>query len=162
MRERTEPDRLEGVQGQSPRHIEDVAAIYGKLFARTDPEWEATMSAVLEAAQFRLLPRPAQNQYRQLREQSDLLELVEPGAPARAHVLVDSPKPTDSPIFIRGQAETPGQVVPRRFLEVLSGTNRPTLSRRQRTTRTRQRHREQDQSADRSCDGQSRLAASFR
>ena len=40
---------------------------------------------------------------------------------------LDGPKPKDSPIFIRGQAETPGQVVPRRFLEVLSGTNRPTF-----------------------------------
>ena len=61
----------------------------------------------------------------QLREQSDLLELVEPGAPARAHVLVDSPKPADAPILVRGQVETPGDVVPRRFLEVLSGANRP-------------------------------------
>ncbi len=65
------------------------------------------------------------NQYRQLHEASDLLELVEPGAPARAPVMVDTTKPADSPILIRGQAETPGEIVPRRFLEVLSGTNRP-------------------------------------
>ena len=130
QRERAEelnPIVSRAFEGQSPRNIKEVAAIYGKLFARSDPEWEAAMSAVLDAAQFRLLPRPAQNQYRLLREQSDLLELVEPGAPARAHVLLDSPNPKDSPIFIRGQAETPGQVVPRRFLEVLSGTNRPTF-----------------------------------
>ena len=37
------------------------------------------------------------------------------------------PKPADSPIFVRGQAETPGQVVPRRFLEVLSGKDRPSF-----------------------------------
>ena len=86
----------------------------------------------------------------------------DPGAPARAHVLVDSPKPADSPIFVRGQAETPGQVVPRRFLEVLSGNEPAALPRRQRTARTRQRHREQDQPADRARDGQPRLAASFR
>ena len=56
-----------------------------------------------------------------------MLELVHPGAPARAPALVDSPTPKDSPIFIRGQAETPGDIVPRRFLEVLSGPNRPAF-----------------------------------
>jgi Protein of unknown function (DUF1553)/Protein of unknown function (DUF1549)/Planctomycete cytochrome C len=119
------PIVLKAFQGQSPRNMTDVAAVYRKLFARTDPEWETAMAAMLDAAQFRFLPRPAQNQYRLLREQSELLELVEPGAPARAHVLVDSAKPKDFPILVRGQAETPGDVVPRRFLEVLSGTNRP-------------------------------------
>jgi hypothetical protein len=39
-------------------------------------------------------------------------------------VLIDSPKPADSPILVRGQAETPGNIVPRRFLEVLSSPNR--------------------------------------
>ena len=76
-------------------------------------------------ALFRFLPRPDSQSVRQLRQQSDMLELVEPGALARAHVLADSPNPKDSPILFRGQAETPGDVVPRRFLEVLSGSNRP-------------------------------------
>ena len=98
-----------------------MAETYGKLLARTDPEWQAAMAPVWEAALFRVLPRPDQNQLRQLRSQSDLLELTEPGALARAHILVDAPKPADAPILVRGQAEAPGQVVPRRFLEVLSG-----------------------------------------
>jgi hypothetical protein len=108
----------------SPRKIEDVAAVYAKLFARTDPEWEAVIGEVLDQAQSRLLRTPAGNQYGRLVEARELLDLVEPGAPAKAHVLVDSPRPADAPILIRGQAETPGEVVPRRFLEVLSGTNR--------------------------------------
>ena len=120
-----DPIVAKAFQGQRPRNIADVAAVYGKLFARTDPEWEAAINSVLEGAVSRFGPRPAQNQFRQLRQQSELLELADPGAPARAHILADSPKPGDSPIFVRGQAETPGQVVPRRFLEVLSGTNRP-------------------------------------
>jgi hypothetical protein len=119
------PIVMKAFQGQSPRNIVDVANIYRKLLARTDPEWEAAMSSALEAAMFRFLPRPQQNQFRQLRQQSDMLELVDPGAPARAHVLLDGPRPADSPILIRGQAETPGDVVPRRFLEILSGSNRP-------------------------------------
>ncbi|HEY3900963.1 MAG TPA: DUF1549 and DUF1553 domain-containing protein [Chthoniobacter sp.] len=53
------------------------------------------------------------------------LELTNPAAPAHAMVVEDSPNPTDSPIFIRGQAEVRGDVVPRRFLEILSGPQRP-------------------------------------
>src|SRR6185436_5914373 len=68
---------------------------------------------------------PAENQLVNLHNQSELLDLVEPGAPARAHVLVDKTKPADAPSLVRGQVETPGDVVPRRFLEVLSGSKRP-------------------------------------
>ena len=46
------PIVLQAFKGQSPRTLADVAAIYGKLFARTDPEWEAAMSAVLDARCF--------------------------------------------------------------------------------------------------------------
>jgi hypothetical protein len=113
--------------GRPPGRIEEVAEVYGRLLARTDPEWDAAMTPVWEAALFRLLPRPDQNQLRQLRNESELLELTEPGALARAHVLVDVPRPADAPILVRGQAETPGQVVPRRFLEILSGKDRPRV-----------------------------------
>ena len=53
------------------------------------------------------------------------LELTHAGAPARAMVVQDVLKPKDSPVFIRGEAGNKGQVVPRRFLEVLSGSFRP-------------------------------------
>jgi hypothetical protein len=55
------------------------------------------------------------------------LELVHPGAVARAPVLNDMAMPKDSPIFIRGEAENHGEIVPRRFLEALSGPNRPAF-----------------------------------
>ena len=111
--------------GRAPRDLSEVANTYGKLLARTDPEWEELMSSVMDRALLRFLPRPAENQLVNLHNQSEILELTEPGAPARAHVLVDKPKPADAPILVRGQVETPGDVVPRRFLEVLSGTKRP-------------------------------------
>jgi cytochrome c553 len=56
------------------------------------------------------------------------LELTHPGAPARAMVLEDVLKPHDSPVFIRGEAGNRGAVVPRRFLEVLSGPYRPPFT----------------------------------
>jgi hypothetical protein len=109
----------------APQDIGDVVNIYAKLLARTDEEWEAAMNTMFDSAIPRFQKGRPGNQYRQLLESSELLELVEPGAPARAPVLVDTTKPADYPILVRGQAETPGDVVPRRFLEVLSSGNRP-------------------------------------
>ncbi len=54
------------------------------------------------------------------------LELTHPGAPARAMLVADMGTPKNSPVFIRGQAEVRGDVVPRRFLEVLSPEGKPT------------------------------------
>src|SRR6185369_10944658 len=42
--------------------------------------------------------------------------------------IYDAPKPKDSPVFIRGEAENKGPIVPRRFLEVLSGPIRPAFT----------------------------------
>ena len=54
----------------------------------------------------------------------DALELTHAGAPARANVLLDSSVPKNSPVFIRGEAENKGPVVPRQFLECISGPDR--------------------------------------
>jgi len=50
------------------------------------------------------------------------LKLQHPGAPNRAMVVEDKPNPIDSPVFIRGEAGTRGEIVPRHFLEILSGS----------------------------------------
>jgi hypothetical protein len=121
------PVVLEAFKGKSFKSLAEVAAVYAKMFARTDPEWDAAFSTVVGDAVLRYLPPRNRTLYVQLREQSDLLDLVDPGAPARANALVDSPTPKDSPIFIRGQVESPGEVVPRRFLDVLAGSNRPVF-----------------------------------
>jgi len=62
-----------------------------------------------------------QNKDKQFASKIASLELTHPGAPMRAPVLVDRPKPADSAVFIRGEAENKGEIAPRRFLEVLSG-----------------------------------------
>lgn len=55
------------------------------------------------------------------------LEMTHPGAPARAHALSDVPKPKDYPVLVRGEVGHAGDIVPRRFLEILSPDpkNRP-------------------------------------
>lgn len=61
----------------------------------------------------------------QLRRQIANLEMNDPGSPPCAPVLYDSTRPHDSPVFIRGEAENKGPLVPRHFLEILSGGNPP-------------------------------------
>jgi mono/diheme cytochrome c family protein len=66
-----------------------------------------------------------QRQFRNNQSEIVKLELTHPGAPERAVVLDDLPKPHDSPVFVRGDAGNKGPTVPRRFPEVLSPKYRP-------------------------------------
>jgi hypothetical protein len=125
--EKLSPLVLQAFHGRAPRSLGDAAEVYGRLLSRSDSEWESTFGALVFDFVLRFVPQRERAQWLQLRNQSDMLELADAGAPARANVLLDTPTPADSPIFIRGQAESPGAVVPRRFLEVLSGSNRPAF-----------------------------------
>lgn len=53
------------------------------------------------------------------------LQLTHPGAPAHAMVVADRAQPQNSAVFLRGQANSKGDVVPRRFLEILSPGGKP-------------------------------------
>jgi len=65
-----------------------------------------------------------QREQRQNQAKTARLEMTHPAAPARAMVLEDLRKPHDSAVFIRGEAGNKGPIVPRQFLEILSGPNR--------------------------------------
>ncbi len=64
------------------------------------------------------------NEENQARRTIARLEMSDPGSPPCATVLYDAKEPKDSPVFLRGEAATKGDVVPRRFLEILSPRNR--------------------------------------
>lgn len=55
----------------------------------------------------------------------NLLETSHPGAPAHAMVVTDKPNPKNSPVYIRGEVQSPGPIVPRGFLEILSPNREP-------------------------------------
>jgi len=57
--------------------------------------------------------------------QMNALLLTHEGADQRAMIVQDKKQAKDSPVFIRGQQGVPGDIVPRRFLEILSG-GKPT------------------------------------
>ena len=52
------------------------------------------------------------------------LRMTHPGSPGCAMVVADAAKPHDSYIYIRGERAKKGPVVPRQFLEILSGPDR--------------------------------------
>ena len=54
----------------------------------------------------------------------DKLAVKEPNAPPRAMAVVDSSELCDPKVFVRGNAERPGDPVPRRFLAVVAGPDR--------------------------------------
>jgi hypothetical protein len=72
--------------------------------------------------------RDVQRAERENAAKTSRLELTHPGAPPRAMVLQDSPKPHNSPVLIRGDAGHKGDIVPRQFLEILSGKYRPPFT----------------------------------
>ncbi|MBI4623565.1 MAG: DUF1553 domain-containing protein, partial [Verrucomicrobia bacterium] len=57
---------------------------------------------------------------RELQRDIGNLESDHPGAPPRANALFDVPRSRDYPVLVRGEAQNKGEVVPRRFLEILS------------------------------------------
>ncbi len=87
---------------------------------RLDPEKEFDEKEIAQ----KLPPRLA-IQFQQKLSAVSKVELTHPGAPKRAMVVEDAAKPQNSPVFIRGEATSKGDIVPRRFLEILSGPNRP-------------------------------------
>jgi mono/diheme cytochrome c family protein len=68
--------------------------------------------------------KDVQKDENQVRRQIARLEMTDPGSPPCATAIYDSPKPHDSPVYLRGEAENKGDIVPRRFLEILSPRGR--------------------------------------
>ncbi|HWW01869.1 MAG TPA: PSD1 and planctomycete cytochrome C domain-containing protein [Candidatus Acidoferrum sp.] len=58
------------------------------------------------------------------RNRIEALSWTHPGAPPRAMALVDRAHPANSHVLKRGSPANPGEEVPRRFLEILSGPDR--------------------------------------
>jgi len=72
--------------------------------------------------------RELQRELRQNAGKIARLEMTHPFAPERAMVVEDLLRPHNSPVFIRGEAGNKGPLVPRQFLEILSGEHRPAFT----------------------------------
>jgi mono/diheme cytochrome c family protein len=69
----------------------------------------------------RMLPAEGKAKVKALRAELDLLKKNAPAKYPVIHALADAQRPTDMPVLIRGNADTPGARVSRRFLAVLGG-----------------------------------------
>jgi len=65
------------------------------------------------------------NKLKNLRSNLGKLAATHPGAPARAHVMLDKPRAVEPFIFVRGSQGNRGAKVPRQFLEHLSPNRKP-------------------------------------
>jgi mono/diheme cytochrome c family protein len=136
-----------------PDTLKEVAARYSKIFADVDQRWRDLQSrtngpaatALPEADDealrqvlygsnspistdyddlHRQFDTPAQQKVRALKRKVDETDATHPGAPPRAMALVDNATPTKPHVFKRGNANNPGEEVPRQFLEIVAGPQR--------------------------------------
>lgn len=135
----------EAFASKPPTSLKEVAERYGTLFDEADKQWQAlpreTVQALPDSEQEAirqvfygrdspgnlptgmmqsLFPTSALLQLGPLQAKVAQLDATHPGAPLRAMSLVDSPHPHNSRIFIRGDANRPGEEAPRRFLTTLT------------------------------------------
>jgi len=122
-----------------PTTPRSLAEAFGRLIARAhaaagtpadDPELAAVRETftmpgaplvVLPGEVLRVARRPEQVELRKRRRDIADLQAKAAGGPPRAMVLRDVPQPQDSPIFLRGQVDRPGEIVPRRLPRLLGG-----------------------------------------
>jgi hypothetical protein len=141
---------------EPPTSLKEVAERYGKLFEDVDKRWQERLEKDAESQKLadadeealrqvfygkdspgnlpaELIPSlynvPALMQVGPLRGQLMGLDGNHPGAPQRAMALVDSPRPTNSRVFIRGNPTRLGEEVPRQFLAILAGDKRQPFTR---------------------------------
>jgi len=142
---------------KEPANPEELAAVYGKIFASLEAKGKEFVKASVLAnspdslvtgftpeetelinfpfsvtkagdlttesleKEVQRWPLQLRNSPKWMFASMNKLLLTNDGADARAMVVNDLPSPRDSSVFIRGQADVRGDMVPRRFLAILSG-----------------------------------------
>ena len=126
------PASLPTLQAKVPQtadyfdYLEKSAALdkrEAELKAQREEFQRAVRSAKGKTSTAKIDPKTRQQLQRSERElQRDIanLEAQHPGAPARANVVTDVPRPRDYPVLLRGEATNKGEIAPRRFIEVIS------------------------------------------
>jgi mono/diheme cytochrome c family protein len=124
---------------EAPTAPEDVVKAYDKAqTAIKTKEKEITSCLKVEAERLklkvpgdqlkqveRLMPHEAKAKLKELRTELDRLKKNAPPKYPVIHTLGDASHPTDMPVFVRGNPETAGPKVPRRFLGALGGDRSP-------------------------------------
>ena len=143
---------VESLSKSPPQSLADAAQIYGRLLQEADQRWQRTLKeapaatklddpeweelrqllmgmdspltlTIDDVEEFLFVDATTQQQ---LHEQQRLVTdwVGSPGAAPHAMALEDERSPTDSHIFIRGNASNPGELAPRQFLAALTRGDR--------------------------------------
>ncbi len=97
---------------------DDAYEALSKVFHGPDAPPNLPRSAIDELSLFP--DRPSQDRYQDLKRAVDTWRASGAGAPPRAMALVDLPHPIEPKVFVRGNPNTQGPLVPRRFLSSLA------------------------------------------
>jgi hypothetical protein len=154
--DRINPIVAAAFKGTTPKNIDEVVAIYAKVFAgiaAKAADYEKALAASkdstgalagFEPAEIQVINVPLPLSPASVLTTDGLVKeidgwplglrnrgwkfasitaplLTDAGADARAMVVEDKANPVNSPVFIRGLSENRGDIVPRHFLEILSG-----------------------------------------
>ena len=98
-----------------------------QLLAQTESSIESSLPALRKNKDKESF-KQARRELQKTEHAIDQLELTNLAAPMRAMVLEDTVRGHDSPLFIRGEAGNRGEMVPRRFLQLLSPPQRPVYT----------------------------------
>ena len=104
----------------SPTALPDAnaEALRQILYASDSP------TAFEPGSMMRQLNTEDQQRLRALRRKVDEIDATHPGSPPRSMALVDSERPQNARVFRRGNANNPGDEVPRQFIKVIAGPDR--------------------------------------
>ncbi len=140
--EKVNPQIKAALAAQPPTSRKQVGRVYGKLladvYAKANEEnpppgvdelrnvmlAEDAPTSIPKDQTRDYLNRDEKNRLSELKRKIDGHQVRSRGAPPRAMMLVDAPKPFDPYVFIRGNQHRHGKKVPRQFLKVLAGAER--------------------------------------
>ncbi len=129
--------RNELVKQPAPKNMDEVANLYGRVFATcvagTEPDnadWKQVRELLARNKSPMNVPVAGVEQFFTRKDRERMtkfdneikkLELDDPGAPQRAMMMTDKPKPYDARVFIRGNPARQGDPAPRGFLTMFGG-----------------------------------------
>lgn len=113
---------------EPPKSLKDVAMTYAKVIldGKLEPVRQlmqdrlSPMSVPVEGADVFFTRKDRETVVR-INNERTKLERTHPGAPPRAMVMLDKPKPQDGRVFIRGNPGRPGEPAPRAWLTMFGG-----------------------------------------
>ena len=111
---------------KAPKALSDVAAVYGRFFAAGKIDAQLVQDSLcplsVPAEQIdAFLTRKDRDTVVKNENERTKLDSTHPGAPPRAMVLLDKPKPDDVRIYMRGNPARQGDPAPRAWLTMFGG-----------------------------------------